>query len=454
MCKAHHYLSLARGPGQRLNAYLYLPDDEEVKMSAKGILKDLTVAVKDNILVKNWPAKAASKILEGFISPYDATVIKRLKAAGATLIGRTNMDEFAMGSSTENSAYAVTKNPWDDSKVPGGSSGGSAAAVAAGLCDVALGSDTGGSIRQPAAFCGIFGHKPTYGSVSRYGLIALASSLDVIGPMTSNAETAERIFEIISGPDELDQTTIDYQYERVSADFGKLKIGLPKELDGLEIDGEIRQAFRETVVFFKNKGATVKTVSLPSLPYALAAYYIIMSAEASSNLARYDGMRYGKRESGDLLAAYVKSRSFGFGREVKRRILLGTYVLSVGHYDRYYQQALKLKRQIATEHEAAFKEVDVIMTPTTPMLPFKIGSRTLNPLKMYQADLLTVGASLAGVPSISMPCAFSTTNLPIGVQLIAAAERDNLLYALSKAYQQETDWHKRKPNVAEGDNNG
>jgi len=408
-------------------------------------LTGLKVAVKENILVKDWPATAASKILEGFISPYDATVIKRLKAAGVTLVGRTNMDDSAMGSSTENSAFGVTKNPWDTNRVPGGSSGGSAAAVAADLCEVALGSDTGGSVRQPAAFCGITGLKPTYGSVSRYGLIALASSLDVIGPLAHSAETVEKVFAVISGHDEFDQTTIDYHYESEEIDFSKLKIGLPKELWNLEIDQEIKAATQNFVDWLKSKGATITDVSLPSIAYALPAYYIILPAEASANLARFDGIRYQKSvQASKLLDQYLATRAL-FGREVKRRILLGTFVLSVGHYDDYYQLAVKVRHQVAREHQKAFESLDLLVSPTTPTLPFEIGAKAQDPLAMYQSDLLTVAANLAGVPALSLPTGFSSGGLPIGSQLIAAEKKDSLLLAVAKQYQQETDWHTRRP---------
>jgi len=445
MCKAHDYLDQIAAVDSELNAFLFTPKGTDVEMAAAGELKDLAIAIKDNILVKDWQATAASKILEDFVAPYDATVIRRLKQAGATFLGKTNLDEFAMGSSTENSAYGPTKNPWDYSKVPGGSSGGSAAAVAANLCDASLGSDTGGSIRQPAAFCGITGLKPTYGTVSRYGLIALASSLDQIGPFARDAATVERIFSVISGQDEFDQTTVDFTYKASQTPLKGLRIGLPKELWRLEIDSEITQSVRQFVDFFEQQGALVTEVSLPYLSYGLPAYYVILPAEASANLARYDGIRYQKSiRQENLMASYQETRHL-FGPEVKRRILLGTYALSVGHYDAYYQTAVKVKNLISQDYARVFKSVDVLVTPTTPTLPFEIGSRAQDPLKMYQSDLLTVSVNLAGIPGISLPCGFSSTGLPIGAQIIAPMFEDATLLSLAKSYQKETDHHTKVP---------
>ena len=441
MCKAHDYLDMAEK--SKLNIYLFTPKGEDVSMSDDGELKDLVVAVKDNISVKDWRLTAGSKILKDYIAPYDATVIKKLRDAKVTFIGKVNMDEFAMGSSTENSAFGATKNPWNTAYVPGGSSGGSAAAIAAGLADVSLGNDTGGSIRQPAAFCGVTGLKPTYGSVSRYGLVALASSLDVIGPLARDAETVERVFKAISGKDRYDQTTIDYQYKKTDVDISKLKIGLPKELWEIDIDPEIKVATGKFVEFFKSKGAKIKEVSMPTLPLALPAYHIILPAEASANLARYDGIRYQYSANTDnLMDKYLNTRS-KFGSEVKRRILIGTYALSVGHYDAYYQTASNVRDQVAKEHEDIFKEVDVLLSPTTPTLPFKFGERK-DPVEMYKSDLLTVGANLAGVPAISAPIGFSKNNLPVGGQLIAAKTNDNILISLIKQFQKKTDFHTKK----------
>ncbi|MEK7170762.1 MAG: Asp-tRNA(Asn)/Glu-tRNA(Gln) amidotransferase subunit GatA [Patescibacteria group bacterium] len=426
---------------------IFLHKDLKPIEGGEGVLSGLKIAIKDNILVRDWPATAGSKILEGFIAPYDATVIRRLKESGATLVGKTNLDEFAMGSSTENSAFGPTKNPWDIKRVPGGSSGGSAAAVAADLCDASLGSDTGGSIRQPAAFCGVTGLKPTYGSVSRYGLIALASSLDVIGPMARDAETVEKVFSVISGADNNDQTTFEYTYRPVETDLSKLKVGLPKELWELSIDPEIKIAVRSFVDWLADKGAKIVDVSLPSVVYALPAYYVILPAEASANLSRYDGIRYRQsvvKDGQKLLERYMDTRSL-FGAEVKRRILIGTFALSVGHYDAYYQTAVNVKAKITADHERVFQEIDLLLTPTTPTLPFEFGAKS-DPVEMYQSDLMTVAANLAGVPGLSLPCGFSQSNLPIGAQLIAASSGENLLLSVAKQYQMETDWHTRKPN--------
>ncbi|MCR4277622.1 MAG: Asp-tRNA(Asn)/Glu-tRNA(Gln) amidotransferase subunit GatA [Candidatus Berkelbacteria bacterium] len=428
----------------RFNAFLH--SKLKPLVGSEGPLLGTNIAIKDNILVKDWPATAGSKILEGFIAPYDATVIRRLKESGATLVGKTNLDEFAMGSSTENSAFGPTKNPWDIKRVPGGSSGGSAAAVAADLCDVALGSDTGGSVRQPAAFCGVTGLKPTYGSVSRYGLIALASSLDVIGPFARDAKTVEKVFSVISGADKNDQTTIDYNYKQIEIDLSKLKVGLPKELWELSIDPEIKAAVRKMVDWLAAGGAKIVDVSLPSVVYALPAYYVILPAECSANLSRYDGIRYQQsvmKEGQKLLERYMDTRAL-FGSEVKRRILIGTFALSVGHYDAYYQTAINVKDKITADHERVFKEVDILLTPTTPGLPFEFGAKN-DPVEMYQSDLLTVAANLAGVPGLSLPCGFSKSDLPIGAQLIGAKCQDNLLLSVAKQYQEETDFHLKKP---------
>jgi len=437
---------------KRIQAFLSLCDKP---VARRGPLADLTIALKDNIFLKGEKATAGSRILADHVAAYDATVTARLKEAGAQIIGKTNLDEFAMGSSTENSAFQVTKNPWNEKKVPGGSSGGSAAAVAAGFCDAALGSDTGGSIRQPASFCGVTGLKPTYGTVSRYGLIALASSLDQIGPLAKDAVTLERIFSVISGRDPYDQTTVEYGYKSHQYLPCKLNIGLPSELWDLPEDEEFREikaSVNEFVSFWQRKGAKVKKVSLPTLKLALPAYYVIMPAEASANLARYDGIRYRSasvRESQSLLERYLETRAL-FGPEPKRRILLGTFVLSVGHYDEYYQTARRVVAIIRREYERVFKEVDLLIDPTSPVLPFDLGSRTSDPLKMYQADLLTVGVNLAGLPGLVLPCGFSLSGLPIGAQMVAPWFRENLLIDLAKQYQAETAFHQRVPGEKNG----
>ncbi len=438
------YLAAAKNQAD-LNAFLFIPEEPLSSDQSESELADLSLAIKDNISVRDWQLTAGSKILEDYIAPYDATVIRRLKKAGATLLGKTNLDEFAMGSSTENSAYGVTKNPWDYSKVPGGSSGGSAAAVAADMCDASLGSDTGGSIRQPAAFCGVTGLKPTYGTVSRYGLVALASSLDQIGPIARSAETVERIFKVISGRDEFDQTTVDYTYKPSTTSLKGLRVGLPSELWQLDIDSEITRSVKEFVAFLEDNGAQVSPVSLPYIKYGLPAYYVILPAEASSNLARYDGIRYQKSFQGaDLQEIYHQTRSL-FGSEVKRRILLGTFALSVGHYDDYYQTAVKVKNLITQDYERIFRSVDVLVSPTTPSLPFEIGSRVNDPLEMYKADLLTVSANLAGVPGLSLPSGFSRTGLPIGAQIIAPKFKEDTLLSIAKQFQAKTDYHERRP---------
>lgn len=436
------YLERIASADENLKAFLYVP--ETPLTSGEGPLSNLSIAVKDAILVKDWPATGASKILEGFIAPYDATVIKRLKAAGASFVGRTNMDEFAMGGSTENSAYQVTKNPWDTSRVPGGSSGGSAVAVAADLCDVALGSDTGGSIRQPAAFCGVTGLKPTYGAVSRYGLMAMASSCDVIGPMARTAEDVEKVFAIISGQDENDQTTFDYKYEPKNVEIKGLRVGLPKEFWAKDkINGEITMAVQGFVDWLREKGAEIVDVSLPSIHYALPAYYIIVPAEVMANMERYDGIRYQKSVSkNNLLEQYKATRAL-LGPEVKRRILLGAYVLSVGHYDDYYQLAVRARQQIKREYLDVFSKVDILVSATTSTLPYEINSQINDPVAMYQADLLTISANLAGVPALSLPVGFSQNNFPMGAQITAKHQGDNILLSLAKQYQTETDWHTR-----------
>ncbi|HUD20561.1 MAG TPA: Asp-tRNA(Asn)/Glu-tRNA(Gln) amidotransferase subunit GatA [Candidatus Saccharimonadales bacterium] len=420
--------------------------DTPIQAKKSGSLAGMKLAIKDNILIKGEQATAGSKILEGFVAPYDATVIKKLKDAGAIFIGKTNLDEFAMGSSTENSAYGATLNPWNEKLVPGGSSGGSAAAVADDLCDASLGSDTGGSIRQPAAFCGVTGLKPTYGAVSRYGLIALASSLDQIGPFSRSAENVEKVLEVISGRDEHDQTSANFEYKKAEVDTKKLRVGLPKELWQLSIDPEISVAVKKFIDWLEKKGATVTGISLPSLKYGLSAYYIIMPAEAMANLARYDGIRYrSSAEAKSLMEKYLKTRSLGFGTEVKRRILLGTFVLSVGHYDDYYQTAVKVRQLIKRQYEEAFKKVDVIISATTPTLPFELGAKTQDPLAMYQSDLLTVSTNLAGLPGLSLPCGFSKSGLPIGAQVVGPAFHENVLLSLAKQYQKETNYHLKKP---------
>jgi aspartyl-tRNA(Asn)/glutamyl-tRNA(Gln) amidotransferase subunit A len=402
--------------------------------SGEGPLSGKTIAIKDNICMKGKHASAGSEILENFISPYDATVVKKLKEAGATIVGRTNMDEFAMGSSTENSAYGVTKNPHDLERVPGGSSGGSAAAVASGMVDMALGSDTGGSIRQPASFCGVVGLKPTYGRVSRNGLIALASSFDQIGPFAKTVSDAEILYDVISGKDPMDSTTIGDDTYPHAKKFVKI-IGVPRSfVDNEGITEAVKKNFEEAVEKFKSLGYKIKDVELPSLKYSLAVYYIIMPAEASSNLARFDGVKYGLHKSGlDSIDDYFKTRGAGFGEEVRRRIILGTYVLSSGYYDEYYGSAIKMKALISKEFKDAFQDVDIILTPTTPSPAFNIGEKTTDPLSMYLEDIFTVPANIAGLPAISLPSGFDG-KLPLGIELTASAGREDNLFAAGKEF--------------------
>ena len=404
--------------------------DEIIKNGKATKLTGIPIAIKDNILITNHKVSSASKMLENYVATYDAFVIKKLKEVGAVLMGRTNMDEFAMGSSTENSAYGPTKNPIDTSRVPGGSSGGSAVAVAAGMALGALGSDTGGSIRQPASFCGIVGMKPTYGAVSRFGLTAMSSSLDQIGPLTKTSEDAKIIFECIVGKDEMDSTSLDFSKEIKERD-NKI-IGIPRDFLKEGIDKEVLQNFEETVEKLKKKGYEIKNVSMPLLKYSLPVYYIIMPAEVSTNLSRLDGMRYGLREEGNNITdTYKKSRSLGFGVETRRRVILGTYVLSHGYYDAYYNQAWKVRRAIVKEYENIFKEVDFIMTPTVPTPAFKFGEKK-DPLQMYLSDVFTVSANIAGIPSISIPSGFSSLNLPFGIEFTGPACSDLSLFAIEK----------------------
>ncbi|MGB3922149.1 MAG: Asp-tRNA(Asn)/Glu-tRNA(Gln) amidotransferase subunit GatA [Minisyncoccia bacterium] len=408
--------------------------DKNLKKGKDSPLLGVPIALKDNILVSGKRATAASKILEGFISPYDATVVKRLKDAGAVIVGRTNMDEFAMGSSTENSVYGPTKNPHDPTRVPGGSSGGSAVAVAAGFVPVALGSDTGGSIRQPAAFSGVVGLKPSYGRVSRSGLIALASSLDQIGPFTRSVADAELVYKVIAGRDPLDSTTVSDESFPRKRKFSKT-IGIPREF--IEIDGideSVKKNFEEAVEKFRALGYKIKDLKLPHLKYSLAVYYIIMPAEASSNLARFDGVKYGFHKAGkDVIEDYFETRGAGFGPEPKRRIILGTYVLSSGYYDEYYGSALEMKKLISEELAEAFEKVDLILTPTTPTPAFKLGEKTKDPLSMYLADIFTVPANIAGLPSISLPSGLAGV-LPLGIELTAALGREDDLFLAGKEF--------------------
>jgi aspartyl-tRNA(Asn)/glutamyl-tRNA(Gln) amidotransferase subunit A len=401
-------------------------------------LLGIPLAIKDNMLIKGKKATSGSKILEGFIAPYDSTAVKKLKDAGAILIGRTNMDEFAMGSSTESSVYGVTRNPHDLERVPGGSSGGSAAAVGGNLILGSFGSDTGGSIRQPAAFCGVVGMKPTYGRVSRSGLMALASSLDQIGPFTKTVTDAEILYDVIHGQDKLDSTTItDDTYPK--AREANKTIGIPREFLKYEgIDPDVKKNLEESIEKFKSLGYKIIDIELPSIAYSLAVYYILMPAEASSNLARYDGVKYGFHKDGEnLIDDYFKTRGEGFGKEVRRRVILGTYVLSSGYYDAYYNRAIKVKAQITRELREVFKNIDCILMPTTPTPAFKLGEKTSNPLEMYLADVFTVPGNISGCPSISLPSGFKNVDgvkLPLGIELTCDLGREDILFKTSKEF--------------------
>jgi aspartyl-tRNA(Asn)/glutamyl-tRNA(Gln) amidotransferase subunit A len=406
-------------------------------------LAGIPVAIKDNMLVDNVRCTAGSKILADYVAPYDATVVKKLKDQGVVILGKTNLDEFAMGSSGENSAFEPTKNPLDLEKVPGGSSAGSAAAVAGKLAIFSLGSDTGGSIRLPASFCGLVGFKPTYGAVSRYGLIAMASSLDQIGPITKTVEDNEVVFKTISGKDHLDSTSADFNFQEIEGkvNIKNIKIGMPKEYFVKGINPDIEAIVKNSIKRIEAAGAEIKEISLPHTEYALATYYIIMPSEVSANLARYDGIKYGysvtrknEDKSKDLLNVYLNSREDGFGDEPRRRIMLGTYALSSGYYDAYYLKAQKVRTLIKEDFEKVFKNVDFIITPTSPTLPFRIGERVQDPLAMYLSDILLVAVNLAGLPAISIPCG-KIKNLPVGLQIIGQRFQENKIFAVSKIFE-------------------
>lgn len=417
-------------------------------------LTGMPIAIKDNICTDGVLTTCSSRMLQNFVPPYDATVIAKLRAQEYILLGKTNLDEFAMGSSTENSAFGPSRNPWNLHCVPGGSSGGSAAAVAAEECVAALGSDTGGSIRQPAAFCGVVGLKPTYGRVSRYGLVAFASSLDQIGPITRDVADAAFLLQTIAGHDPMDSTSVDrpvpdYMRALQKRDLKALKVGVPVEFFTEGLDPDVEQAVRAAIGELKNLGAEIREIRLPSTGAAVAVYYVIATAEASSNLARFDGVKFGFRakEAKDLLELYMKTRQEGFGPEVKRRIMLGTYVLSAGYYDAYYGKAQAVRTLVCQDFAAAFREVDLIVTPATPTPAFRLGEKSEDPLQMYLSDIFTISANLAGLPAIALPCGFSTTGLPIGVQLIGRAFEEETVLRAAHAYEQATQWHLRKPTI-------
>jgi aspartyl-tRNA(Asn)/glutamyl-tRNA(Gln) amidotransferase subunit A len=418
-----------------------------------GWLAGIPIALKDNMCTRDIPTTCGSRILEGFIPPYESTVTGKLQAAGAVSLGKTNMDEFAMGSSTENSGYQVTANPWDIQRVPGGSSGGSAAAVAADQVVVSLGSDTGGSIRQPAAFCGVVGLKPTYGLVSRFGLVAYASSLDQIGPFGRTVEDAAILLEAIAGYDPQDSTSLNVQIpkyaELLRPELTKgLRVGIITETFGEGLDPIVAAAVQKAVEQFQALGATVQEISCPRFRYGLPTYYVLAPSEASANLARYDGVKYGMRaETDNLMSMYTQTRAEGFGAEVKRRIMLGTYALSAGYYDAYYLKAQKVRTLIKQDFEAAFGQVDILITPTTPTTAFKAGEKTADPLSMYLSDLMTIPVNLAGLPGISIPCGFDAQGMPIGLQIIGNVLREDVLLQAAYAYEQSTTWHQQRPQI-------
>ena len=430
-------------------------DDRITAGKQVGALAGVPVAIKDNMCTTFGATTCASKILENFHAPYNATAVEKLLAAGAVIVGKTNMDEFAMGSSTETSGLKQTVNPWDTSRVPGGSSGGSAAAVAGRLCFAALGSDTGGSIRQPASFCSVVGLKPTYGRVSRFGLVAYGSSLDQIGPITRTVADSALMMNVIAGHDPADSTSIDEKIapvcdylEKLDEPIGKLKIAIVPQFN-TGADEQVQKALTDAVDVYKGLSAQVIEIDMPRLDYAIASYYMVATAEASSNLARYDGVHYGHRTENprDYVEVYSKSRAEGFGKEVKRRIMLGTYALSSGYYDAYYLKALKVRNLIRGDFINAFEKCDCIMMPVSPTTAFKIGEKIDDPLKMYLSDIYTIAANLAGVPAISIPCGFDENNLPIGLQILAPAFGEDKLLRIARMFEAQTDWRKKKPPI-------
>jgi aspartyl-tRNA(Asn)/glutamyl-tRNA(Gln) amidotransferase subunit A len=429
--------------------------DERRAHGEHGPLLGVPLAHKDIFCTEGWRTTCGSKMLANFVSPYDAHVVSQLKAAGMVTLGKLNMDEFAMGSSNETSHFGPVKNPWDTNRVPGGSSGGSAAAVAARLAPIATGTDTGGSIRQPAALCGLTGLKPTYGVVSRYGMIAFASSLDQGGPMARSAEDCALLLSAMAGFDERDSTSLQRAAEDYARDLDRplagLRIGLPKEFFGAGMDDDVRAAVDAALDRYRQLGATTVEVSLPNSGLSVPAYYVIAPAEASSNLSRFDGVRYGHRatEYRDLNDLYCKSRAEGFGAEVKRRILIGTYVLSHGYYDAYYLQAQKIRRLIATDFQEAFKVCDVIMGPTSPSVAFAFGAKSADPVQMYLADIYTIAVNLAGLPGMSIPCGFGAADMPVGLQIIGPWFAEAKMLNVAHQYQQATDWHRRCPPIGD-----
>jgi aspartyl-tRNA(Asn)/glutamyl-tRNA(Gln) amidotransferase subunit A len=441
---------------QKINAYLKWNSNTEAFLKEtnkqKNSLWGVPVSIKDNICIREWETTCGSKILEGYIPPYDGTVVKRLKEEGAFIFGKCNMDEFAFGSSCETSAFSPTMNPWDLERVPGGSSGGSASCVAADEAICALGSDTGGSIRQPASLCGVVGLKPTYGRVSRYGLIAFGSSLDQIGPITKNVEDNAILLRAIAGYDPLDSTSANVEVpdytQFLNKDVKGLKIGIPKEYFIEGIDSEVDAAIKEVAKVYQSMGAELHEISLPHTKYAVSVYYVVATAEASSNLARFDGVQYGYRYPADnILDMYFETRNHGLGAEAKRRILLGTFVLSAGYYDAYYLRAQKVRTLIKNDFEHAFKEVDLVLCPTSPTTAFKLNEKMSDPLSMYLSDIYTISSNLAGIPAISVPCGFDSHGLPIGFQLMGNYFDESTIFRASYAYEQKMHWRERKPNL-------
>jgi len=438
---------------ERALAQAKAADERRAAGEARGPLDGIPISVKDVLASAGEPLTCSSRMLENFVSPYDSTVIERLKRAGVVLWGRLNMDEFAMGSSTENSAFHPTANPWDLERIPGGSSGGSAAALAAGEAVATIGSDTGGSVRQPAALCGVVGLKPTYGRVSRYGLVAYASSLDQVGPLGRCVDDVAVLLGAIAGHDPRDSTSVDVAVPNFAAEArekrGPWRLGLPKEYFGDGLDPEVRAAVEKAVDFYREQGCEICEVSLPRTEYAVATYYIVATAEASSNLARYDGVRYGHRseKASDAIDLYFHSRAEGFGQEVKRRIILGTYVLSSGYYDAYYLRAQKVRTLIREDFNRAFEQVDALLTPTSPVPAFRRGERTNDPLAMYLADIYTISANLAGIPGVSIPCGFTASGLPIGLQVLGKPFDESGVLAIARTYEQTHDWHTRHPEL-------
>jgi len=437
------YLEKIKKTDKELNAFLSLTEDlantqagkadGEIAKGDFGVLCGIPCAIKDAILVEGQKCTAASKILENYVAPYDATVVKKLKEQGAVILGKTNLDEFAMGASGETSAFGATKNPHDKTRVTGGTSSGSAAAVAANEACFTLGSDTGGSIRQPASFCGVAGLCPTYGAVSRYGLIAHASSLDQIGPLAKNVEDIETVFEVISGKDKMDATSADYVYEKSNTELKNLKIGVPKEYFAKGLEPEVEKIIKNAIKKAKDAGAKIVDISLPSTEYALACYYIIGPSEISANLARFDGIKYGLSEEGkDLLDVYLKSKGHGFGAEVKRRIMIGTYCLSSGYYDAYYKKAQEVRQLVRQDFARAFEKVDLLFCPVSPFPAFKLGEKLEDPLSMYLADIYTIPSKLAGLPGLSLPAGKTKSGLPVGLQIIGNHFQENKILSCAK----------------------